>query len=113
MRVSREFRFDAAHRLGRHGGPCEALHGHTWRLRVTVEAPVAEDGIAYDFLRLEEEVRRHVLARLDHSYLNDILASPSAENVAVWVWEALAHLPLAEIRVWETEDCVVTYDGEE
>jgi len=113
VRVSREFRFEAAHRLRDHGGGCEALHGHTWTLRVTVQAPVREDGLAFDFLLLEEEVRARVLARMDHSYLNDLLPSPSAENVARWAWKALAHLPLAEIRVWETPDSFVAYDGRE
>jgi 6-pyruvoyltetrahydropterin/6-carboxytetrahydropterin synthase len=111
VRISRDFGFEAAHRLVDVGGKCEALHGHSWRLRVSVEAPVGPNGIAFDFLELEREVQAHVLSRLDHSYLNDILPSPSAENVAIWAWNALAHLPLSEIQVWETPDCVVTYDG--
>jgi 6-pyruvoyltetrahydropterin/6-carboxytetrahydropterin synthase len=113
VRVSREFRFEAAHRLEDSAGKCEALHGHTWCLRVTVEAPVGPDGIAFDFFRIEEEVRRHVLSRIDHTYLNDVCRPPSAENVARWAWDALAHLPLAEIRVGETPECFVAYDGRE
>ena len=111
MRVSREFRFEAAHRLEDHGGKCEALHGHTWRVRVTVDAPVGAGGIAFDFGDLDGEVRRHVLAHLDHTYLNERLPIPSAENLARWTWEKLAHLPLAEIRVWETPGSFVSYDG--
>ncbi|MFH1276918.1 MAG: 6-carboxytetrahydropterin synthase QueD [Candidatus Eisenbacteria bacterium] len=113
MRVSRDFRFEAAHRLENYGGKCEALHGHSWRLRVTVDAPVGENGLAFDFVELERIVREKVLALLDHSYLNDHLSPPSAERVALWVWDRLADLPLAEIRVWETPECVVTYDGKE
>ncbi|RPJ40996.1 MAG: 6-carboxytetrahydropterin synthase [Candidatus Latescibacterota bacterium] len=111
MRVSRDFGFEAAHRLPDYGGRCEALHGHSWKLRVTVEAPVGPNGLAFDFLELEREVRAKVLARLEHSYLNDIIEVPSAENLAVWAWGALARLPLAEIMIWESADCVVTYDG--
>lgn len=111
MRVSRDFVFDAAHRLENYGGKCEELHGHTWKLRVTVEAPVGEDGLAFDFAEIEKETGRLVLSDLDHSYLNDRIRPPSAENVAVWIWERLSRLPLVEIRVWETRDCSVTYDG--
>lgn len=111
MRVSREFRFEAAHRLENYGGKCEALHGHTWRIRVTVEGPVGDDGLAFDFVRLEQEVRERVLSVVDHVYLNDHIRPPSAENVALWAWDRLSHLPLVEIRVWETPECAVTYDG--
>ena len=111
MRVSRDFRFEAAHRLEDYEGKCEALHGHSWKIRVTVEAPVGDDGLAFDFLRLENETREKVIQVLDHSYLNDIMKPPSAERVAAWVWARLSHLPLAEVRIWETEDCSVAYDG--
>jgi len=111
MRVSRSFSFEAAHRLEEYEGKCESLHGHTWRIEVTLEAPVGADGLAFDFVRLEREVRENVLSRLDHTYLNDLLPVPSAERVAIWAWDRLSHLPLAEIRIWETPDCVVSYDG--
>ncbi len=111
MRVSRDFRFEAAHRLEDYDGRCEALHGHSWKLRVTVSAPVGEDGLAYDFVKLADEVNEKVISVLDHSYLNELFRPPSAEKVAEWVWERLTHLPLAEIVIWETEDCMVTYDG--
>ena len=111
MRVSRDFRFEAAHRLENYGGRCEELHGHSWKIRVTVEAPVGDDGIAFDFVELDTAVRRDVLSRLDHAYLNDVVRPASAEGVALWIWEKLSPLPLAEIGVWETPDCMVTYDG--
>jgi 6-pyruvoyltetrahydropterin/6-carboxytetrahydropterin synthase len=113
VRVSRDFVFEAAHRLENYGGECEALHGHTWKFRVTVEAPVNEEGLAFDFVELKRIVGEKILSRLDHAYLNDILPVPTAEHVAVWIWERLSHLPIAEIRVWETSDCMVAYVGEE
>ncbi len=113
MLVSRDFCFEAAHRLENYDGKCETMHGHSWKLRVTVRGAVGADGLAFDFNKLEREVKEHVLSVLDHTYLNDHLSLPSAEGVAMWVWERLSHLPLAEIRVWETPDCVVTYDGRE
>ena len=111
MRVSREFRFEAAHRLEDYDGKCEEMHGHSWKIRVTVSAPVGENGLAFDFVELEREVREKVVDHLDHSYLNDMVRPPSAENVAVWAWDRLSHLPLHEVKVWETPECAVVYDG--
>lgn len=112
MRVSREFTFSGAHRLPDYHGKCERLHGHTWRLRVTVRAPVGADGIAFDFADLGAIVKERVLATLDHADLNAVLPNPSAERIAQWVWKALGELPLQEIRVWESEHSFVTYCGE-
>jgi hypothetical protein len=33
--------------------------------------------------------------------------------VAVWTWSRLSHLPLCEVKVWETPECAVVYDGRE
>ena len=116
MLVAREFRFEAAHRLPDHPGPCRHLHGHSYRLRVVCQAPVdATTGLALDFGALKETVHEHVIAPLDHSDLNDLLSVPSAEHIAIWAWEQLAEagLPLYEIEVQETAACSVVYRGEE
>lgn len=111
MKVSRDFRFEAAHNLPSYKGKPEPLHGHSWKLRVTVEAPVDEEGMAWDFVELGNEVQSRVLSILDHAYINDVVTPPTAEGIAMWAWERLAHLPLAEIVVWETEHARVAYDG--
>ena len=48
-RVTRSFTFEAAHRLPWHGGRCRDLHGHGYRLEVTVEGPVDANGVVIDF----------------------------------------------------------------
>ncbi len=111
MKVSRDFRFEAAHNLPSYRGKPEPLHGHSWKLRVTVEAPVGKEGMAFDFVELGNEVESKVVSRLDHAYVNDVVDPPTAEGIAMWAWELLSHLPLAEITVWETENARVTYDG--
>jgi len=113
MLVSREFSFVGAHQLPHYQGKCERLHGHTWRLRVTVQAQVGPDGIAFDFAELGRIVRDKVIEKLDHTFLNDMIPNPSAENIAYWVWEQLKELPLLEIRVWESEDTFVTLRRED
>jgi 6-pyruvoyltetrahydropterin/6-carboxytetrahydropterin synthase len=111
--VSREFTFCGAHRLPGYDGLCERVHGHTWRLRVTVDAPVGPNGIAFDFRRLGTVVKERILSLLDHADLNEILPQPSAERIAQWVWQRLADLPLVQVRLWESDQSFVTYCGED
>jgi 6-pyruvoyltetrahydropterin/6-carboxytetrahydropterin synthase len=91
------------------------LHGHSYVLEVTVNRPVdPESGLAIDFSELKAIVRREVIDRLDHRYVNDLVDNPSAENMAFWIWKRLAsHLPgLEEIELHETRNCSVVYRGE-
>ncbi len=112
MVVSKDFTFDAAHNLPRYVGKCERLHGHTFRLRVSVNAPLdGWSGLAFDFHALKRTVSERVVAVLDHSYLNEIVPNPSAEFLAIWIWRRLADLPLHEITVWETPTSFVVYHG--
>lgn len=116
--VSKEFTFDAAHRLMKYRGKCENLHGHTYKLRVTVKGKPDDEGIVIDFLCLKKVVEENVVAYLDHSYLNDILEQPTAENLARWIWEQLVdplhsnNYSLYEVIVWESASSFVTYRGE-
>ena len=114
MLLSKDFTFDAAHNLVHYHGKCERLHGHTYRLRVTLEGQPDAEGMIMDFLELKRIVKEKVLSRLDHAYINDILPQPSAENIAVWVWRELAesvkreNCGLYEVSVWETAASCVT-----
>jgi 6-pyruvoyltetrahydropterin/6-carboxytetrahydropterin synthase len=115
MRLDVEFYFAAAHRLPRYEGPCFRLHGHNYKMFVAVEGEVdPRTGMIADFGVLKQVVQEHVLARVDHRNLNDILDNPTAENIARWVWETLQpHLPgLAEVRLYEIPDSCVTYRGQ-
>ena len=115
MRVKRVFDFEAAHVLPHHPGKCRNLHGHSYRLVVTVDRPVdPASGLAIDFADLKAIVRREVVDVLDHRYVNDLIDNPSAENMTVWMWGRLVPaLPgLVEIELWETRSCAVVYRGE-
>ncbi|HMR01716.1 MAG TPA: 6-carboxytetrahydropterin synthase QueD [Candidatus Gracilibacteria bacterium] len=92
MLVTKIFTFDAAHQLTNYYGKCERVHGHTYTLEVTLEGDVHSNGMVIDFVLLKRIVKRQVLERLDHHFLNDVLENPSAERLAVWIWDQLSDL---------------------
>lgn len=113
MKVCKEFTFDAAHFLKNYKGKCENLHGHTYRLRITIDGPLQKNGLVMDFVEIKNIVKRKVIDRLDHTNLNDTIEQTSAENIAIWIWDEIVNdIPnLAEVRVWETADSFAIYEG--
>jgi 6-pyruvoyltetrahydropterin/6-carboxytetrahydropterin synthase len=105
--VTRAFTFEAAHRLPWHQGACRELHGHGYRLEVSVAGRVGDNGIVIDFDELGAVVNREIIGRYDHRYLNDVLDNPTAELIAADAWKHLeaAGLDLVRVRLWETADC--------
>lgn len=109
MFLCREFKFDAAHRLMNYHGKCERLHGHTYRLAVTLEGHPDNEGMVCDFAEVKKTVNDLVLAKLDHSYINDTIEQPTAEYISQWIFRVLdeplkrPNCSLYEVRVWETE----------
>lgn len=93
MLVTKIFTFDAAHKLTNYYGKCERLHGHTYKLEVTLEGDVQSNGMVLDFVVLKHIVKKHVLDKVDHHYLNDLLENPSAERMVMWMWDQLKDLP--------------------
>jgi 6-pyruvoyltetrahydropterin/6-carboxytetrahydropterin synthase len=115
VRVRRIFDFEAAHLLPHHPGKCRDLHGHSYRLVVTVDRPLdGATGLAIDFSDLKAVVRSEIVDVLDHKYLNDIIENPTAENMVVWMWDRLGRRleGLTEIELFETRNCSVVYRGE-
>ena len=117
MELSKEFRFEAAHRLpGLPPGHALApLHGHTYRVEVGVSGPVDDHlGWVIDFADIRAAVRP-VIAALDHRCLNEIdgLANPTSEKLADWLWARLAPgLPLLSmIAIGATCTPRCTYRG--
>jgi 6-pyruvoyltetrahydropterin/6-carboxytetrahydropterin synthase len=108
-RLSRDFRFEAAHFLPRvpEDHKCRRMHGHSYQVRVTVEGEIDPAiGWLIDFAAVDAAVDP-LVARLDHRVLNEIegLDNPTSEVLAVWLWRALeGRLPLFEIEVAETAD---------
>lgn len=85
MNISKDFCFEAAHILPRHPGKCSRLHGHSWKLTVTVFGPVQkETGFVLDYSKLKEIVQP-LVDRFDHSFLNAFVRYPSSENIAIHI----------------------------
>lgn len=108
-RVTRAFSFEAAHQLEWHAGACKNLHGHSYKLEVTVAGELDANGIVVDFSDLSEVVNRVVIDVYDHTYLNDFLPNPTAELIAADIWQRLtdAGTAIDRIVLWETDNSKV------
>ena len=119
MILIKEFDFDAAHNLIHYHGKCERLHGHTYKLVVKLKGKPGPEDMVYDFTKLKELVKEQVLVEFDHQYINDFIEQPTAENIAVYIWNKLEPLVktetarLYEIEVWETSTSGIIYNGED
>jgi 6-pyruvoyltetrahydropterin/6-carboxytetrahydropterin synthase len=135
MRVTicRTEHFNAAHRLHnptwtdeqnqRVFGKCNNpnYHGHNYNLTVRLTGEVNPDtGYVYDLKRLSDLIKREVLSRFDHRNLNldtdEFRAlNPTAENIAVVIWQRLRpHLDAAlalSVTLHETDRNFVEYHG--
>jgi len=118
VKISQAFHFEAAHLLPNVAEEhrCRRLHGHSYRVELRLEGPVDPlTGFVADFLVIEKAFQP-LLDRLDHHYLNDVegLENPTAENIAIWIWERTKKaLPqLASVIVFETQDCFAEFEGD-
>jgi 6-pyruvoyltetrahydropterin/6-carboxytetrahydropterin synthase len=108
--VTKEFSFAAAHFLTNYHGKCENLHGHNYRLRVTIIGPLQSDDMVIDFAEVKKVVQQYIITVLDHTNLNDRFSNPSCERVAEWIFHALKpHLPVSTIELFETDTSSVMY----
>ncbi|TLS37295.1 6-carboxytetrahydropterin synthase QueD [Pseudalkalibacillus caeni] len=89
--VTKEFTFDAAHHLHCYEGKCKSLHGHTYKLVITISGYLNDIGIAVDFGDIKKIFKDVIDSKLDHRYLNEVLPNmnTTAENIIVWIWEQL------------------------
>ena len=110
-----------AHRLCGYDGPCEALHGHNYQIRVTYcGQDLDQFGMLVDFCDIKKAFDM-VLDTLDHKYLNDLPAfaelSPSAENIARHIFDELKKTAFERgklrcVTVWETPTNIAVYSEE-
>jgi len=117
--------FSSAHLLAQIGGKCEELHGHNFKVEVTVSAPdLNESGLLIDF-RVVKKWLGEILDQMDHKHLNELPCfsgiNPSAENIAKYIYEkmelkvkpAKAKVNVVGVKIWESENAAVTYIPEQ
>ena len=134
MRVCRRATFNAAHRLFRKDwsdeknnnvfGKCNNpnFHGHNYVLEVWIEGSIdTETGYVIDLKIVKDLIKNEITDRFDHKNLNldckeFLNLNPTAENIAVVCWNLLrSELDTKyelSIKLWETENNLVEYNGQ-
>jgi 6-pyruvoyltetrahydropterin/6-carboxytetrahydropterin synthase len=111
--------FSAAHLLAEIGGKCEELHGHNFKVEITVAAEqLNSNGLLIDFRFLKKSLGE-ILEDIDHKHLNDLTLfagiNPSAENIAKYICEKMdikvktTGVNMVRVKIWESENAAVTY----
>jgi 6-pyruvoyltetrahydropterin/6-carboxytetrahydropterin synthase len=118
--VTVEQTFAAGHALRGYRGKCENVHGHNYKVQVTIAGEELDSiGLLVDFVEVKR-VMKEIIEYLDHRFINDLSPfdklNPSAENLARYFWEEMtkhlaAEVPvrIAEVKVWETDTTTATY----
>ena len=118
--VCKEFRFAAAHQIRGHRGGCENLHGHSYRVRVWVEAEQLDGlGMVVDFADLKR-VMGEVVGPFDHRFLNEIPPfderNTTAELLAQHVFGEVGRrlddgrVRVSRVEVWESDSSFAAYE---
>lgn len=117
--VTIETGFCAAHFLRNYEGKCEKLHGHNWKVQITVSAgKLDEKGLAIDFRDLREMANKFI-EKFDHANLNDLPEfreqNPTTENIARIIFEKFEDaingelVQVKEVRVGESDGNWASY----
>ncbi len=102
IRLTKEFSFESAHALEGYDGACREIHGHSYRLFVTVKGePIADlenpkCGMVIDFGDLKRIVNRQIIDRLDHSFVMRL--SEQGEAIAEGMSRQFANIQLVEYQ---------------
>lgn len=118
--VSVQRTFAAGHALRNYRGKCENVHGHNYRVQVTVEGERLDaNGLLVDFVEVKR-LMMEVIDYLDHQFINDLKpfdqVNPSAENIAKYFYDRIStglknQVPvrISEVRLWETDTSIAAY----
>ncbi len=113
--------FSAAHQLREFRGNCERLHGHNWKVEISLTGEELNDaGVLIDFKEVKEATDR-ALEELDHSFLNELPhfrdQNPSSENIAAYIFEKLSstlnsnQIKVTKVTAWESDSARASYLG--
>lgn len=110
--------FSAAHLMRGYPGPCARLHGHNYRVLLSVEGEKLDDGgMLVDFAELRRDFDE-ILAELDHRNLTEIppfdAINPSSENLARYLFDRAREVVgdrvrVSQVTIYESATSSVTY----
>ncbi|MFA5881187.1 MAG: 6-carboxytetrahydropterin synthase QueD [Eubacteriales bacterium] len=120
--ISAYSHFDAAHFLRGYPGKCANIHGHRWKVEITLRGETLNElGILVDFMDVKELLKEAVNA-FDHKMINEVPPfnemNPTAENIAGYIFEDMAgrlrdrvgsQIKITKVTVWESEAASATY----
>lgn len=107
--ITKIVEIDAAHQIQGYPSKCSRLHGHRWRIEVTIKAEkLNEYGIGIDFHDIKKAIEE---LDLDHRFLNDFFSPTTAEVFAKYVFEKMKSkgLDVVKVTIWETPSSKVEY----
>ncbi|MBQ2482968.1 MAG: 6-carboxytetrahydropterin synthase [Bacteroidales bacterium] len=142
IRITREFSFEGAHALGGYDGKCCHIHGHSYRMAVTVSGnPIEDDnspkkGMVLDFTDLKKIVNENIIDKFDHAlvmkegallaedigrvYGNVVIVDfqPTSEMLVIHFADIVKSLlpegiQLHSIKLWETEKSCAEWYAED
>lgn len=128
--------FDSAHFLGGYEGKCSNLHGHRWKLEVTVQSQQLEEsgqtrGMIVDFGELKKDVKA-LADEFDHCFIVEhgtlkektietlqeeefkiieVEFRPTAENFAKYFYDRMTKsgYQVSFVKVYETPNNMARY----
>jgi 6-pyruvoyltetrahydropterin/6-carboxytetrahydropterin synthase len=129
--ITKAIRFSASHRYWRpewseeenraRFGKCVNIHGHNYRLEVTLcGVPDPETGMIIDLKKVKAVLREKVTEGLDHQYLNEAIPYfrenlPTTENLVIYLRDLLRHAfpgtTVCRIRLWEDIDLFAEWES--
>lgn len=134
--VTKSFHFCAAHRLHDYEGKCSNIHGHNYKVEITLESPELVKDMVVDFGDMTRTIGKWIDDKLDHALLicrkDETLLSllgeenmksfrmndkTTAENIARLIFQECNNvlrrdreaLFVRKVVVWETETCCASY----
>ena len=131
IKITKEFRFEGAHALKGYDGKCCHIHGHSYKMEVTVYGEPINDisspknGMVIDFGDLKRIIHETIIDKFDHSlilkqdaplaeqiskeYGNTIITDfqPTSEQLVSYFAKLIIeklpkNIKLDSIRLWET-----------
>ena len=97
IRITKQFKMEMAHALHGYDGLCKNIHGHSYRLWVTLRGPVLDehghkkDGMVLDFGLLKRLVKPNIIDKYDHSLV--LNANTPHANIDFSAFEKVYLLP--------------------